>query len=38
MRSTKSVLGRVHDSCMLVLGLYYVIVVSQQVVDTRQIL
>ena len=34
----KSVLGRVHSSCMLVLRLCSVMVASQHVVDTRQML
>ena len=36
--NNKSVLRRVRNSCMLVLHLCFVIVVSQQVVDTRQML
>ena len=35
---SKSVLGRVRNSCMLVLRLCFVIVASQHVVDTRQML
>ena len=36
--SGKSVLGRVHNSCMLVLCLCCAMVVSQHAVDTRQML
>ena len=35
---TKSVLGRVPSSCMLVLRLWSVMVASQHIVDTRQML